>query len=69
MLGRSMYAGTESAQMQAEDPTIPQTCTDASVEYLLVEMVRYYAKEQNHVAAVHAMETVGFQVGSQLAER
>ena len=45
------------------------SCLDSTAEYLLLEMIRYYSAGQDHVAAVHAVETMGFRIGSQLAER
>lgn len=69
MLARSIHTAVEPAKVPVEDPSSAPSCLNTSVEYLLLEMIRYYAQEQNHVAAVHAVETVGFQLGSQLAER
>ena len=51
-------------------PAAPVTrCLDTTLEYLLLETIRYYATLADQVAAVHAVETMGFRIGSQLAER
>lgn len=50
-------------------PPAAQESADCTVDYLILEMVRYYAVGQDLVAAVHAVETMGFRIGFQLAER
>jgi hypothetical protein len=46
-----------------------KSAVDSTVEYLILEIVRYYSIGQDLVAAVHAVETMGFRIGYQLAER
>lgn len=50
-------------------PTGDKSAIDSTVEYLILEIVRYYSIGQDLVAAVHAVETMGFRIGYQLAER
>ena len=59
----------EPATGAASTSAAVASCLDSTVEYLLLEMIRYYSAGQDHVAAVHAVETMGFRIGSQLAER
>lgn len=68
MLSRSYHAGMEAPSTSA--PAAPvASCMDTTLEYLLLETIRYYATLADQVAAVHAVETMGFRIGSQLAER
>lgn len=53
----------------ARSPVAVYNSVDCTVDYLVLEMVRYYAVGQDLVAAVHAVETMGFRIGFQLAER
>lgn len=66
-VNRSYHAGT-SYTSAAQGLNVPP-CLDVASEYLVMEMVRYYATGQDTVAAVHAVETIGFRIGSLLAER
>lgn len=50
-------------------PDADKSAVDSTVEYLILEIVRYYSIGQDLVAAVHAVETMGFRIGYQLAER
>lgn len=50
-------------------PAADASAIDSTVEYLILEVVRYYSLGQDLVAAVHAVETMGFRIGYQLAER
>lgn len=50
-------------------PAVEKSAVDSTVEYLILEIVRYYSIGQDLVAAVHAVETMGFRIGYQLAER
>lgn len=50
-------------------PAGDKSAIDSTVEYLILEIVRYYSIGQDLVAAVHAVETMGFRIGYQLAER
>jgi hypothetical protein len=68
MLARSYYAGMDPQNTQRQSPKFA-TCLDTSLEYLLLEAVRFYAALPDEVAAVHAVETMGFRIGFQLAER
>lgn len=53
----------------AKLPVAGSASVNCTVDYLVLEMVRYYAVGQDLVAAVHAVETMGFRIGFQLAER
>lgn len=53
----------------ARSPVAGSASVNCTVDYLVLEMVRYYAVGQDLVAAVHAVETMGFRIGFQLAER
>jgi len=55
--------------VETRSPGAGQSSIDCTVDYLVLEMVRYYAVGQDLVAAVHAVETMGFRIGFQLAER
>ncbi|BDA43192.1 Trafficking protein particle complex subunit 6B [Coccomyxa sp. Obi] len=45
-----------------------RTCSESCMELLSLELVHYYAR-QNNVPAPAAIEAIGFRVGRQLAER
>jgi hypothetical protein len=64
-MSRSFLSNSQTPQTAVKT----HSCIDSTLEYLIIEMVRYYAIGQDHVAAVHAAETMGFRIGSQLAER
>jgi trafficking protein particle complex subunit 6 len=68
MLAKSYHAGLAATAGPAPNSPAP-THLEISVEYLLLEVIRYYSTDQDHVSAVHAVETMGFRMGSQLAER
>jgi hypothetical protein len=59
----------DSLQSTSKQPPKFAPCLDTSLEYLLLEGVRFYAALPDEVAAVHAVETMGFRIGFQLAER
>lgn len=64
-----MLAMPSVSGANARPPVEEQDSVNCTVDYLVLEMVRYYAVGQDLVAAVHAVETMGFRIGFQLAER
>lgn len=65
-MSQSMHAGLPSTS--AAQPA-PSGCSESCLDYLVLEIVRYYYAGQDSVSAYQALETLGFRVGSQLAER
>jgi hypothetical protein len=67
-LSMSIPSSARAVQLTQGSPA-EQSSVDSFVEYLILEVVRYYSVGQDLVAAVHAVETMGFRIGFQLAER